>query len=111
LAVGEIAELLKQVEGWEVDRDGHLSKTFTFPDFAQALAFVNAVGVIAEKEAHHPDMTLSWGRVSIELWTHKINGLTQSDFILAAKIGEITSEHIEAKCAEVKGAYPDHACS
>ena len=66
--------------------DGHhLAKTYEFPNFVDALAFVNAVGAIAEQEGHHPDLHLSWGKVSVEIWTHKIDGLTESDFVLAAK--------------------------
>ncbi len=64
----------------------HLRKTFKFADFRIALAFVNRVGELAEEQGHHPDIFLSWGKVEITAWTHKINGLTESDFILAAKI-------------------------
>jgi 4a-hydroxytetrahydrobiopterin dehydratase len=87
LAGAELDRLLDQLgpNGWEVDDGHHLEKTYTFPDFAQALAFVDRVGAIAEREGHHPDLHLSWGRVRIEIWTHKINGLTESDFVLAAK--------------------------
>jgi 4a-hydroxytetrahydrobiopterin dehydratase len=67
----------------------HLEKEFRFPDFEQALSFTNAVGAIAEREGHHPDIHLAWGKVGIEIWTHKIDGLTRSDFILAAKIDRI----------------------
>ena len=70
---------------WEVVKGHHLSKTFDFPDFAQALAYVNRVGAMAEEEGHHPDLLLSWGKVRVEVWTHKIDGLTESDFVLAAK--------------------------
>jgi 4a-hydroxytetrahydrobiopterin dehydratase len=62
---------------------------YTFPDFATALDFVNKAGAIAEAEGHHPDLLLSWGKVEVKVWTHKINGLTESDFILAAKIEEL----------------------
>ena len=81
----EIAKLLPQVPGWQVVHDHHLSKTLSFPDFVSALDFVNRAGAIAEQEGHHPDLYLSWGRVEIRIWTHKINGLTESDFYLAAK--------------------------
>ncbi len=64
----------------------HLAKSFLFPDFKTALAFVNRVGEVAEQEGHHPDLALSWGRVDVRIYTHKIDGLTESDFILAAKI-------------------------
>jgi 4a-hydroxytetrahydrobiopterin dehydratase len=77
--------LLAQIDGWEVVGNHHLEKTYRFPDFASALAFVNRAGAIAEEQGHHPDLTLSWGRVQMQIWTHKIDGLTESDFILAAK--------------------------
>jgi 4a-hydroxytetrahydrobiopterin dehydratase len=85
----QIDTLLPQVAGWEVVDQHHLTKTYTFPDFVSALAFVNRIGEIAEQEGHHPDIYLSWGKVEIRIWTHKINGLTESDFILAAKIGRV----------------------
>ncbi len=71
--------------GWRVVDEHHLEKDYEFPDFASALAFVNRVGAIAEQEGHHPDLLLGWGRVQMTTWTHKIGGLTESDFILAAK--------------------------
>ncbi len=95
LSSDETAELLRQIEGWTIDSEHHLSKSCKFPDFAEALAFVNAVGAIAEEQGHHPDLYLSWGQVRIELWTHKINGLTESDFILAAKIDAIPGGRAE----------------
>ena len=64
----------------------HLLRTFSFPDFKQALAFVNRVGALAEEQGHHPDIALAWGKVEIVLWTHAAKGLTESDFIMAAKI-------------------------
>ena len=81
----QITPLLEQLDGWEVSERHHLSKTFRFRDFAFALAFVNRLGEVAEAEGHHPDIYLAWGRVRLEVWTHKIDGLTESDFILAAK--------------------------
>jgi 4a-hydroxytetrahydrobiopterin dehydratase len=72
--------------GWRVVDEHHLEKEFAFPDFAGALAFTNRVGAVAEEEGHHPDIYLAWGNVRIQIWTHKIDGLTRSDFILAAKI-------------------------
>ncbi len=79
-------ELVQQLEGWTVVDQHHLSKAYSFADFVTALAFVNRVGAIAEKQGHHPDIYLTWGKVRIEIWTHKIDGMTESDFILAAKI-------------------------
>ncbi|MBV8162717.1 MAG: 4a-hydroxytetrahydrobiopterin dehydratase, partial [Candidatus Eremiobacteraeota bacterium] len=67
----------------------HLVKNYKFPNFAQALQFVDSVGAIADEQNHHPDIYLAWGKVKIEIWTHKINGLTESDFIFAAKVDEI----------------------
>ena len=86
------AELLQQLDGWTLEKGFHLTKTFTFPDFAKALAFVNRVGAMADKQGHHPDIYLAWGVVRVEVWTHKINGLTESDFVFAAKTDECLSE-------------------
>lgn len=83
-----IGQLLAQIEGWEAVDEHHLRKTYRFKDFVQALAFVNRVGAIAEEQGHHPDIHLTWGSVRVEIWTHKINGLTESDFVLAAKADE-----------------------
>jgi len=83
----ELHGLAKDLGGnWRVVDERRLEKEFTFPDFAQALAFTNKVGAIAEEEGHHPDIYLAWGKVRITIWTHKIDGLTRSDFVLAAKI-------------------------
>ena len=78
--------------GWQTVNDHHLEKTFTFPDFTTALAFTNEVGAIAEEQGHHPDILLAWGRVGITIWTHKIDGLTRSDFVLAAKIDALVPQ-------------------
>lgn len=80
-----VEELKAQLDGWQVVVEHHLSKSFNFPDFAEALLFVNRLGQLAEAEGHHPDVFLSWGRVRVDIWTHAIDGLTESDFILAAK--------------------------
>jgi 4a-hydroxytetrahydrobiopterin dehydratase len=71
---------------WKVVRAHQLEKEFTFPDFKQALAFTNRVGRLAERQGHHPDIHLAWGRVKVTTWTHKIDGLTENDFVLAARI-------------------------
>jgi 4a-hydroxytetrahydrobiopterin dehydratase len=84
-----LQDLAKLVPGWSVVNEHHITKTFTFPDFKAALAFVNKVGEIAEREGHHPDILLGWGKAEITTWTHKIDGLTESDFILAAKIDRL----------------------
>jgi 4a-hydroxytetrahydrobiopterin dehydratase len=81
----QIAALMPGVPGWQAVDDHHLLRTFAFPDFATALAFTNRLGEIAESEGHHPDIYLAWGTVRVEIWTHKIEGLTESDFVLAAK--------------------------
>jgi 4a-hydroxytetrahydrobiopterin dehydratase len=73
-------------EAWLLINDKQLERSFTFKNFKEALAFVNKVAAIAEEEGHHPDIALSWGKVTIRLWTHAIGGLSENDFILAAKI-------------------------
>ena len=86
LGAGERDALLRQLGGdWVVADGHHLLKEYRFPDFATALAFVNRVGAVAEAEGHHPNIELTWGRVAIKIWTHAIDGLTESDFVLAAK--------------------------
>jgi 4a-hydroxytetrahydrobiopterin dehydratase len=85
----EIAPLLKKLsDGWSAVDEHHLEKEYAFPNFVQALDFTNRVGAIAEAQGHHPDIHLTWGRVRLTIWTHKIDGLTVSDFILAAKADE-----------------------
>jgi len=87
LKSSSLLELLQQLEkGWKVIDEHHLVKEYFFKDFNEALVFTNRVSALAEEEGHHPDILLSYGKVKIELWTHKINGLAESDFILAAKI-------------------------
>jgi len=76
-------------QGWNVIGEHHLEKSFDFPDFATALAFTNKVGELAEGQGHHPDIHLAWGKVRVVIFTHKIDGLTESDFILAAKVERI----------------------
>ena len=78
--------LKAQLPGWEVIEEHHLRKAFTFPDFQKALDFVNRAGAIAEEQGHHPDILLGWGKAEVTTYTHKIDGLTESDFVLAAKI-------------------------
>ena len=84
-----IQNLLKELSGWEVVREHHLRKEYKFKDFREALDFVNRVGDLAEEQGHHPDICFGWGKVEITIWTHKIDGLTESDFILAAKIDNL----------------------
>lgn len=79
-------ELLSELdEGWGLNADGHLERTYSFSNFVDAIAFANRVGDIAEEQNHHPDLYVAWGRCRVEIWTHKIQGLTESDFYLAAK--------------------------
>jgi len=88
----EIAELLPEVPEWrvaEVDGVKRIERTFTFPDFREAMAFAVRVGELAEAEGHHPDLHVAWGRVRVETWTHKIYGLHRNDFILAAKTDKL----------------------
>jgi 4a-hydroxytetrahydrobiopterin dehydratase len=85
----EITPLLDQLNGWEVVSEHHLKKNYRFPDFKQALSYVNRIGELAEEQGHHPDICFGWGSAEITIWTHKIDGLTESDFILAAKIDEL----------------------
>lgn len=86
LEPAKVQELLGQLEtGWQLNAAGHLERTYQFKNFAEALDFVNRVGQVAEEEGHHPDLYLAWGKCKVELWTHKINGLTESDFYMAAK--------------------------
>ena len=82
----QAAALLKELDGgWECVDGHHLRKRYAFSNFADALAFTNRVGAIAEVQGHHPDIAMGWGRVVLTIWTHVIDGLTESDFILAAK--------------------------
>ncbi|MBM3496725.1 MAG: 4a-hydroxytetrahydrobiopterin dehydratase [Armatimonadetes bacterium] len=79
----ELHEMLG--DGWSVVDEHHLERAFAFPDFRSALEFTNAVGDLAERVGHHPDIHLSWGKVVLTIWTHKIGGLVEADFVFAAK--------------------------
>jgi 4a-hydroxytetrahydrobiopterin dehydratase len=85
----ELEALSQQVPEWEVVEEHHLKREFRFGNFREALAFVNRVGELAEEQGHHPDIALGWGRAEITIFTHKIDGLTESDFILAAKVDRL----------------------
>jgi 4a-hydroxytetrahydrobiopterin dehydratase len=89
LGAAALAPLAAQVPAWTVVRGHHLRREFEFPDFATALAFVNRIGAEAEKQGHHPDLELAWGRVAVTLFTHKIDGLAEADFVMAAKIDRL----------------------
>jgi 4a-hydroxytetrahydrobiopterin dehydratase len=79
---------LQDSQPWTLVGEHHIQKEYRFPNFAKALHFANLVGEIAEREGHHPDLAISWGKVIITLWTHKVNGLSENDFVLAAKCDE-----------------------
>ena len=85
----ELEELIRQVPDWEVVDEHHLRREFRFGNFREALEFVNRVGELAEEQAHHPDIEFGWGRAAVTIFTHKIDGLTESDFILAAKVDRL----------------------
>jgi 4a-hydroxytetrahydrobiopterin dehydratase len=86
LTASEFAPLLSQLRGWNVQDDRKLIKAYRFHNFLEAIAFVNAITPVAEAEGHHPDLYVKWGEVRVYLWTHKIKGLTESDFVMAAKV-------------------------
>lgn len=82
----ELRELQEELDAdWRVIEEHHLEKEYDFPDFRSALDFVNRVGELAEEQDHHPDIYLAWGTARIKIWTHKIDGLTESDFVFAAR--------------------------
>jgi 4a-hydroxytetrahydrobiopterin dehydratase len=89
LSRAQFTPLLQQLHGWEVVEDHHLSKTYRFSNYRSAVAFVNRIADVAESEGHHPDLLLSWGKVAVEIQTHAVDGLTENDFVLAAKIDEL----------------------
>jgi 4a-hydroxytetrahydrobiopterin dehydratase len=82
----ELDALRRQVSEWEVVEEHHLRRIFRFKNFREAWGFVNKVGELAEQQGHHPDISFGWGYAEVTVWTHKINGLTESDFIFAAKV-------------------------
>jgi 4a-hydroxytetrahydrobiopterin dehydratase len=88
----ELSRLIQDLGlGWRVVNDHHLERDFKFDNFRQALDFTNRVGELAEAQNHHPDIYLAWGKVKLTLWTHKIDGLTESDFVFAAKVNRLTA--------------------
>jgi 4a-hydroxytetrahydrobiopterin dehydratase len=84
-----LASLHAQLPEWVVAEEHHIERTFLFPNFKSALAFVNRIGEVAEEQGHHPDICFGWGNVKVTIFTHKIAGLTESDFILGAKIDRL----------------------
>ncbi len=87
--LAEVHQQLPEWAHWQVADEHQIHRSYSFPDFKQALDFVNRVGAIAEAQGHHPDIFLAWGKVEITLWTHTVDGLTESDFIMAAKIDQL----------------------
>ena len=88
-----LAALLAELgNGWKLAGEHHLEKEFTCKDFREALSFTNLVGALAEEQGHHPDILLAWGRVVVTIWTHKIDGLTESDFVFAAKTDALAAK-------------------
>ena len=85
----DLKALSERLPGWQVIDEHHLEKTHKFKDFREALDFVNRVGELAEEQGHHPDICFGWGKADVSIWTHKIDGLTESDFVLAAKIDKL----------------------
>jgi 4a-hydroxytetrahydrobiopterin dehydratase len=85
----DVAALARQVAAWEVIDEHHLRRRYEFPNFRRALEFVNRVGKVAEREGHHPDISFGWGYCELTIYTHAVDGLTESDFILAAKIDRL----------------------
>ena len=85
----DIRQLPEQLPGWDVINDHHLRREYRFKNFRETLDFVNTVGELAENQGHHPDICFGWGKAEITIWTHKIDGLTESDFVLAAKIDKL----------------------
>jgi 4a-hydroxytetrahydrobiopterin dehydratase len=89
LTRAQFTPLLNQLEGWQVRDDRMLVKVFRFKNFVEAVEFVNAIMPVAEVENHHPDLHVTWGQVRVELWTHKIKGMSEGDFVMAAKIDRV----------------------
>ena len=88
----ELTRLQNELGGdWQVIGGHHLEKDYRFPNFREALDFTNSVGELAEAQGHHPDIYLAWGKVKVTIWTHKIDGLTESDFVFAAKADQCVS--------------------
>jgi 4a-hydroxytetrahydrobiopterin dehydratase len=85
----ELEELRRQVPDWDVVEGHHLMRKFRFTSFREALDFVNRVGEIAEEQGHHPDVAFGWGYAEVTVFTHAIDGLTENDFILAAKVDRL----------------------
>jgi len=92
LGATEIKDLIVQLDAWKAIDEHHLEKSYAFKNFREALEFVDRTGALAEEQGHHPDICFGWGYANITIWTHKINGLTESDFVLAAKIDQLRND-------------------
>ncbi len=92
LQATEISELIAQLDGWKIINGHHLKKSYVFKNFRGALEFIHRTGVLSEEQGHHPDICFGWGYADISIWTHKIDGLTESDFVLAAKIDQLRND-------------------
>ena len=95
---------LEQLKNWDIIEGHHLEKIIEFKNFVDALSFTNQVGKIAEEEGHHPDIYLAWGKVKLTVWTHKIDGLTESDFIFSAKVDALLQRHVPTPFPQSSGA-------
>jgi len=93
MAIEEAQSLLAEIgSGWRLNSDGHLERKYPVANFVEAMGFANQVADIAEAQAHHPDLYVRWGECTVEIWTHKIDGLTESDFYFAAKCDRAWSQ-------------------
>lgn len=97
LTLENVTALAKELDNWQIPDGMRLIKSYKLDNFKQAMTLADKIADIAESENHHPDLLVRWGELKIELWTHKINGLTESDFILAAKIDKCASAFLATK--------------
>ncbi len=93
LTAAECEPLLKELDGWKIDDDHKLVRSFQFDNFVKPMRLARRIAEIAEQEQHHPDLLVRWGELKVELWTHKVDGLTENDFILAAKIDQCAAQN------------------
>ncbi len=100
LSGAELIPYTEQLPDWKIIEEHHIARSFRFSDFKTALDFVNQVGAVAEAEGHHPDLCLAWGKVDVQIYTHKIRGLTESDFVMAAKVDRIYSAGLAPRPAD-----------
>jgi 4a-hydroxytetrahydrobiopterin dehydratase len=96
LAGEDLKRYASETPDWEIVDGHHVRRTLTFPDFVEALLFVNRIGEVAEREGHHPDISLSYGKVEVQIYTHAVDGLTENDFILASKIDKLEEKRGES---------------